>query len=324
MAKMRAVQIPYRGGPLELVEREIPEPGNGQVQIRVEACGVCHGEVVAIEGHHPAMNYPRIPGHEVIGVIEKLGPNVEGWYPGQRVGVGWNGGHKQVTGLTIDGGYADYMLAYADGLAKVPDGLSITEAAPLMCAGVTTFGALKNSKARPGDTVVIQGIGGLGHLAIQYARKSGFHTIAVSRGEDKKALALELGAHVYIDAVSENPAEVLKEMGGANVILATAPSGKAISELFHGLGESGELIVVAGSGEALDLSPVQFLNGRKTLRGWTAGHAKDSEETIHFSVLTDIHPIVEAYPLEKAQEAFDRMMSAQARFRAVLTMTEKT
>lgn len=322
MAKMRAVQIPYRGGPLELVEREIPEPGSGQVRIRVEACGVCHGEVVAIEGHHPAMNYPRIPGHEVIGVIEKLGPNVEGWHPGQRVGVGWNGGHNQVTGLTIDGGYADYMLAYADGLAHVPDGLSITEAAPLMCAGVTTFGALKNSKARPGNTVVIQGIGGLGHLAIQYARKSGFRTVAVSRGEDKKALALELGAHVYIDAVSENPSQVLKEMGGAKVILATAPNGKAISELFHGLGESGELIVVAGSGEVLDLSPVQFLNGRKTLRGWTAGHAKDSEETIHFSVLTDIHPIVETYPLEEAQEAFDRMMSAKARFRAVLTMTE--
>jgi alcohol dehydrogenase, propanol-preferring len=320
MAKMRAVQIPHRGGRLELVEKEIPEPGEGQVRIQVRACGVCHGEVVAIEGHHPAMSYPRIPGHEVIGVVEKLGPNVTGWELGQLVGVGWNGGNKQVTGLTIDGGYAEYMVAYAEGLAKVPDGYSVAEAAPLMCAGVTTFGALKNSKARPGDTVVIQGIGGLGHLAVQFAKKAGFRTIAVSRGEDKKALATELGADVYIDAESQNPAQLLKEMGGAKVILATAPNGKAISQLFDGLGEDGEMIVVAGSGDSLDLSPVQFLNGRKTLRGWTAGFAKDSEQTISFSLLTDVHPIIETYPLEKAQEAFDRMMNAQARFRAVLIM----
>lgn len=320
MAKMRAVQIPHRGGRLELVEKEIPEPGKGQVRIQVKACGVCHGEVVAIEGHHPEMGYPRIPGHEVIGVVEKLGPNVTGWELGQLVGVGWNGGNKQVTGLTIDGGYAEYMVAFEEGLAKVPDGYSVAEAAPLMCAGVTTFGALKNSKARPGDTVVIQGIGGLGHLAVQFAKKAGFRTIAVSRGEDKKALATELGADVYIDAESQNPAQLLKEMGGAKVILATAPNGKAISQLFDGLGEDGEMIVVAGSGDSLDLSPVQFLNGRKTLRGWTAGFAKDSEQTISFSLLTDVHPIIETYPLEKAQEAFDRMMNAQARFRAVLIM----
>ncbi|MDQ0188512.1 zinc-binding dehydrogenase [Alicyclobacillus cycloheptanicus] len=320
MATMKAVQIPERNGRLEVVERDIPVPAPGQVRLRVEACGVCHGEVVALEGHHPHMQYPRIPGHEVIGVIDLLGDGVTGWTVGERVGVGWNGGHNQVTGLTMDGGYAQYMVAYAEGLARVPEGLSAVEAAPLMCAGVTTFGALKHSTARAGDLVVIQGIGGLGHLAIQFARKAGFHTVAVSRGSQKRELALKLGAHRYIDTESENAAEVLQQMGGAKVILATAPNGQAIAQLFNGLGSNGEMIVVAGSGDAMPLSPVQLLNGRRTVRGWTAGQAKDSEETIRFSVLADIRPMIETFPLEKAQEAFDKMMKADVRFRAVLTM----
>ncbi|WP_326492937.1 alcohol dehydrogenase [Alicyclobacillus fastidiosus] len=317
---MKAVQISKRNGPLELVERNIPEPGRGQVRIRVEACGVCHGEVVALEGHHPDMQYPRIPGHEVIGVIDQIGDDVHGWSQGERVGVGWNGGHDETTGLTLDGGYAQYMIAYADGLARIPEGLSAVDAAPLMCAGVTTFGALKHSSARAGDLVVIQGIGGLGHLAIQYARKAGFHTVAVSRGRDKEELALKLGAHRYIDAQSEDAAKVLQEMGGAKLILATAPNGQAIADLFNGLGANGEMVVVAGSGDAMPLSPVQLLNGRRSVRGWTAGQAKDSEETISFSVLSDIRPMIETFPLERANEAFERMMSAKVRFRAVLTM----
>jgi propanol-preferring alcohol dehydrogenase len=318
MAMMKAVQIPSRGGQLELVERPVPTAAESQVLLRVEACGVCHGEVVAIEGHSPEMQYPRIPGHEVIGVIEQLGAGVSNWRIGQRVGVGWNGGHNQVTGLTMDGGYAEYMVAYEDGLALIPDGLSALEAAPLMCAGVTTFGALKNSSAKPGDLVAIQGIGGLGHLAIQYAKKAGFHTVAVSRGSEKESLARELGAHLYIDAANEDAAKALQAMGGAKVILATAPNGKAISSLFDGLGPNGELIIVAGSGEPMDVSPVQFLNGRRTIRGWTSGQAKDSEETIRFSVLTNVRPMIETYPLENADKAFERMKTASARFRAVL------
>ncbi|WP_368781000.1 alcohol dehydrogenase [Alicyclobacillus fastidiosus] len=317
---MKAVQISKRNGPLELVERSIPEPGRGQVRLRVEACGVCHGEVVALEGHHPHMQYPRIPGHEVIGVIDQIGADVDGWKLGERVGVGWNGGRDETTGLTIDGGYAQYMVAYADGVARIPEGLSAVDAAPLMCAGVTTFGALKHSSARAGDLVVIQGIGGLGHLAIQYARKAGFHTVAVSRGRDKEELALKLGAHRYIDAQSEDAAKVLREMGGAKLILATAPNGQAIADLFNGLGANGEMVVVAGSGDAMPLSPVQLLNGRRSIRGWTAGQAKDSEDTISFSVLTDVRPMIETFPLEQANEAFERMMSSKVRFRAVLTM----
>jgi propanol-preferring alcohol dehydrogenase len=318
MAMMKAVQIPSRGGQLELVERPVPTPVEGQVLLRVEACGVCHGEVVAIDGHFPHMQYPRIPGHEVIGVIEQLGTAVTNWQVGQRVGVGWNGGHGQVTGLTMDGGYAEYMVAYEDGLALIPGGLSALEAAPLMCAGVTTFGALKNSAAKPGDIVAIQGIGGLGHLAIQYAKKAGFHTVAVSRGSEKEELARQLGAHLYIDSAQDDAAKTLQAMGGAKVILATAPNGKAISSLFDGLGPNGELIIVAGSGDPMDLSPAQFLNGRRTIRGWTSGQAKDSEETIRFSVLTDVRPMIETYPLERVGEAFERMMQASARFRAVL------
>ncbi len=321
MTMMKAVQITKRGGPLELVEMTIPEPQSGQVLLRVEACGVCHGEMVAIEGHHPHMQYPRVPGHEVIGVIEKLGVDVTSWAIGERVGVGWNGGHGEVTGLTMDGGYAEYMVAYADGLARIPTELSSVEAAPLLCAGVTTFGALKNSIARMGDVVAVLGIGGLGHLAIQFAKNAGFYTVAISRGSEKKSLALQLGAHLYIDTEREDPAAVLKSLGGAKVILATAPSGDAISAVFGGLAPGGELITVAGSGEPLHISPVHFLNGKRSMRGWTAGVAKDSEETIRYSVFTGVQPKIEEYPLEDVQVAFDRMMSAKAKFRAVLTMT---
>lgn len=320
MATMRAVQIVKRGGPFERVDLPIPEPQTRQVRIRVEACGVCHGEMVAIEGHHPGASYPRVPGHEVIGVIDKLGADVSSWELGARVGVGWAGGHGEVTGLTYDGGYAEYMIANVDGLARVPDGFSAVEAAPLMCAGNTVFTALRSSMAKPGDVVAIGGIGGLGHLAVQFARKAGYKTVAVSRGRDKEALAKELGAHVYIDAKSEDPAEVLKSLGGAKVAIATAPNAVAIKQLFDGLAYGGEMVVVAGSGDSLDISAAALLGGKRTIRGWTAGPAKDSEETIAFSVLTDVRPMIETFPLECAQEAFDKMMSADVRFRAVLTM----
>lgn len=318
---MKAIQIPRRGGAFELVERPIPEPSAEQVLLRVEACGVCHGENVAIEGHMPGVQYPRVPGHEVIGVIEKLGPNVSGWKPGQRVGVGWSGGHGEVTGLTVDGGYAEYTVAFADALVAIPEGLDAIQAAPLMCAGVTTFTALRGSKARMGDVVVIQGIGGLGHLAIQYARKAGFHTVAVSRGRQKEALARQLGAHHYIDTDAEDPAKALKALGGARVVIATAPNAKAIQALVGGLAMDGEVVIVAGSGEKMELSPVQLL-GRLTVRGWVAENgARDIDATVRFSVLTNVQPMIETFPLEKATEAYQRMMKADVRFRAVLKMS---
>ncbi|GLG01668.1 alcohol dehydrogenase [Alicyclobacillus hesperidum subsp. aegles] len=320
MATMRAVQIAQRGGPLQLVELPIPEPGPEQVRIRVEACGVCHGEMVAIEGHHPHMVYPRIPGHEVIGVIDKLGDGVAGWHVGERVGVGWMGGHGEVTGLTQDGGYAEYMVAYIDGLARVPDGLEAKAAAPLMCAGNTVFTALRSSMARPGDLVAIGGIGGLGHLAVQYARKAGYRVAAVSRGRDKEELAKSLGADVYIDAKADDPGAVLRELGGARVALATAPNAASIRQLFEGLAPGGELIIVAGSGEPIDISAAEMLGGKRAMRGWTAGPAADSEATIQFSLLTNVVPMIETFPLERAQEALDKMLNADVRFRAVLSM----
>lgn len=302
-----------------MVERPIPEPGAGQVRIRVEACGVCHGEMVAIEGHHPQASYPRVPGHEVIGVIEKLGDGVTGWELGTRVGVGWSGGRDEaVTGLTQDGGYAEHMVAFREALVRIPEGLGAIEAAPLMCAGVTTFDALRNAGARMGDVVAIQGVGGLGHLAIQYARKAGFHTIAISRGEQKKALALELGAHLYIDAEREDAAKILQGLGGAKVILATAPNAKAISALVNGLAWEGAIVCVAGEGAPMPISPVQILT-RRTIKGWVASGPKDIQDTVRFSVLADIHPMIETFPLEKAAEALDRMLKADVRFRAVLT-----
>jgi propanol-preferring alcohol dehydrogenase len=252
-------------------------------------------------------------------VVDKLGDEVRGWNVGQRVGVGWSGGHGEVTGLSVDGGYAEYMVAYTDSMVRIPDGLSAVEAAPLMCAGVTTFDALRNSGARMGDLVAIQGIGGLGHLAVQYARNAGFHTVAISRGAQKKALALELGAHAYIDTEVEDAAKVLHEMGGAKVILATAPNAKAISQLVGGLKREGALVCVAGEGAPMQVSPVHLLD-RRTIKGWVAAGAPDIQDTINFSVLTNVHPMIETFPLTRAVEALEHMLKADVRFRAVLTM----
>ncbi|MBE1442751.1 zinc-binding dehydrogenase [Paenibacillus sp. OAS669] len=320
MKMMKAMQIPSKGEKMKLVEIPVPHPGEGQVLLRVEACGVCHGDSVAIRG--AASEYPRIPGHEIIGIVKELGEGSTKWRIGQRVGIGWHGGHNHVTGLTMDGGYAEYMVAFEDSLTSIPDEVSSKEAAPLMCAGETTFSALRNSKARPGDLVAISGIGGLGHLAVQYAKKAGFQTVAISRGRDKETLARELGAHDYIDSEKEDPAQALKALGGAKVILATAPNAKVISSLINGLGTDGELIIVAGSGEPLELSARDFLTGPNTVRGSFTGQAKDIEAAVRFSVLTDVRPMIEVFPLERANEAYEEMMAAKTRFRAVLSISE--
>ncbi len=319
-SSMLAVEIGQRGGPLTVVERAVPVPGAGQVRIRVEACGVCHGEVMAIDGHHPRARYPRIPGHEVVGVIDALGPQATGWDPGQRVGVGWVAGPGEITGLTVNGGYAQYMVAATSALVALDSDRDATLLAPLMCAGVTSFSALKHSPARPGDLVAILGIGGLGHLAVQYARHSGFRTVAISRGPDKETLAQSLGAHTYIDMRQQNAAQVLQELGGARVVLATAPHAPAITEVFDGLGDNGQLVTVAGGNEPLSLTPGQFLNGRRSIRGWTGGDLVDARETLEFSHLVGVSAMVERFPLVEAPSAFARMMAAEVRFRAVLMM----
>lgn len=320
MKMMKAIQIPSKGAKMKLVEIPVPQPGEGQVLLRVEACGVCNGDSMAIQGASP--EYPRIPGHEVIGVVEELGAGSTKWKIGERVGIGWHGGNNHVTGLTMDGGYAEYMVAYEDSLSSIPNELSALEAAPLMCAGETTFSALRNSKARPGDLVAIQGIGGLGHLAVQYAKKAGFRTVAISRGSDKEKLIRQLGAHHYIDSEKEDPAQALQALGGAKVILATAPNAKAISSLINGLGSGSELIIIAGSGEQLELSAMDFLKGPNTVRGSFTGQAKEIKEAVNFSVLTDVRPMIETFPLERAHEAYDKMMAASTRFRAVLNISE--
>ncbi|GAB1786154.1 alcohol dehydrogenase [Priestia megaterium] len=320
MKMMNAIQIPSKGEKMKLVEIPVPQPGEEQVLLRVEACGVCNGDSMAIQGASP--EYPRIPGHEVIGVVEELGAGSTKWKIGERVGIGWHGGNNHVTGLTMDGGYAEYMVAYEDSLSSIPNELSSLEAAPLMCAGETTFSALRNSKARPGDLVAIQGIGGLGHLAVQYAKKAGFRTVAISRGSDKEELIRQLGAHHYIDSEKEDPAQALQALGGAKVIFATAPNAKAISSLINGLGSDSELIIIAGSGEQLELSAMDFLKGPNTVRGSFTGQAKEIKEAVNFSVLTDVRPMIETFPLERANEAYDKMMAASTRFRAVLNISE--
>ncbi|MDY0406469.1 zinc-binding dehydrogenase [Virgibacillus sp. 179-BFC.A HS] len=322
MKKMKAIQIPSKGKSMKLVEVPVPQPGDGQVLLRVEACGVCRGDARTITGDAPA--YPRIPGHEVIGTIEGLGTNSKKWEIGERVGTGYNGGNNHVTGLTMDGGYAEYMVAYEDSLCSIPDELSALEAAPLMCAGETTFNALKNSKARPGDLVAIQGIGGLGHLAVQYAKKAGFRTVAISRGSNKEELVRHLGAHHYVNSEKEDPAHALQTLGGAKVILATAPNAKAISSLITGLGSDSELIIVASSAEPLELSAMDFLKGPYTIKGSFTGKAtaREIEEAVNFSVLTDVRPMVEIFPLECASEAYEKMMTATTRFRAVLNISK--
>ncbi|MFB7638310.1 alcohol dehydrogenase catalytic domain-containing protein [Peribacillus butanolivorans] len=319
MSMMKAIQVLAKGEPMKLVKIPVPQPGEGQVLLRVEACGVCYGDSKVIEG--ATSEYPRIPGHEVVGIVEKLGTGSTKWKIGQRVGIGWHGGNGNTTALTIDGGYAEYMVAFENALIVIPEEISAEEAAPLLCAGETSFSALRNSKARPGDLVAISGIGGLGHLAVQYAKKAGFQTVAISRGSEKEKLVRELGANYYIDSEKEDPAKVLKELGGAKVILATAPNAKVISSLINGLGTDGELIIAAVSDEPLELSPMDFLSGPNTVRG-TFTDIKEMEAAIQFSVLTDVRPMIEVFPLECAKEAYEKMMAAKTHFRAVLSMSK--
>lgn len=335
---MKAVQISKPGGNFEVVERPIPEPQHGQVRIKVEACGICHSDALVKEGHWPGLQYPRIPGHEIAGRIDKVGPDVSQWKAGQRVGVGWHGGHcfvcdpcrrgdfinckfEKITAIDFDGGYAEYMIAPAEAVAVMPDDLPSDEAAPLLCAGITVFNALRNSGARAGDLVAVQGIGGLGHLGIQYARQMGFHTIAIGRGGDKQPLAKKLGAHQYIDTTTADPVEALQKIGGARIILATAPDSKAMSTVFSGLSERGTLIVVGAGFDPLSVTPIQLIQGSKTLRGWASGTARDSQDTLEFSAFSGVRPMIERYPLEKAADGYNQMISGKARFRVVLTMS---
>ncbi len=334
---MKAVQISKAGGDFELVEREIPQPGPREVRIKVEACGICHSDAFVKEGTFPGITYPRVPGHEVAGYIDELGEGVSAWEKGQRVGVGWHGGHcftcepcrvgdfvncqnQKITGITDDGGYAEYMIAPQEAVALMPDRLKAVDAAPLLCAGITTYNALRNSGARGGDLVAIQGIGGLGHLAVQFASKLGFRAVAISRGQDKKDLALKLGAHHYLDSASVNVAEELSNMGGARIILATAPNSQAIARIIDGLSIDGKLMIVAASGDPIEVTPLQLIIGRKSILGWPSGHAKDSEETLNFSALSGALPMIETFPLERVREAYERMIANKVRFRVVLTM----
>lgn len=317
MEMMKAIQVAAKGEPMELVEIPVPQPGEGQVLLKVEACGICHGDSKVIEG--AASSYPRIPGHEVVGTVAKLGAGVGKWNIGQRVGIGWHGGHGHTTALTTDGGYAEYMVAYEDGLIAISDEITAEEAAPLLCAGETVFSALHNSNARMGDLIAVSGIGGLGHLAVQYAKKAGYEVAAISRGADKEQLARKLGAHHYIDSEKEDPAEALKALGGAKVILATAPNAKTISSLMGGLGINGELIIAAVDDTPLDWSAMDFLMGPNTVKG-TFTDIKEMEAAVRFSILTDVRPMIEVFPLEQAREAYEKMMAAKTHFRAVLRM----
>ncbi|WP_176063097.1 alcohol dehydrogenase [Anaeromyxobacter diazotrophicus] len=335
MARMRAVQVAKAGGALELVEREVPAPGPGQVRLRVEACGVCHSDAMVKGGAFPGLTLPRVPGHEIAGVVDAVGPQVTAWKPGDRAGVGWHGGHcfqcaacrhgwfincerARITGISFDGGYAEYAVAPQEALARMPDELGAVEAAPLLCAGITTFNALRNSGARAGDTVAVQGIGGLGHLALQYAARMGFRTVALSHGADKEALARQLGAHAYVDTQRTSAAEGLARLGGADLVLATAPHAEAIAATVAGLKPRGKLLVVAAPFEPLQVSAFALLSG-KTVAGWPSGSAIDSEETLAFSALTGVRPRVERFPLEQAEEALAKMLQNRVRFRAVLT-----
>ncbi len=337
MPKMRAVQV-SRPGQLEMVERERPEPRAGTVRIKVEACGVCHSDALTIEGQAPGLDYPRIPGHEVIGVVDTLGAGVTEIAPGQRVGVGWNGGYdgsceacrrgeffacrlQAVTGLTSDGGYAEYMIARVEALAMVPEGMAAIGAAPLMCAGVTTFNSLRNSGARPGDLVAVLGIGGLGHLAVQYAAKMGYRTVAIARGTEREALARKLGASFFIDAAARDPAAELTKLGGARMIIATAPSASAMSQALAGLAPNGKMLVIGVSDEPLQASTALLVLGHRSIEGWYSGTSIDSQDTLAFSQQAGVEVMTEVFPLARAAEAYARMMSGKARFRDVLTMT---
>jgi len=337
MPKMKAVQVPKPGGDFEIVERDIPEPGPGYVRIRVQACGVCHSDVITKEGGLPGIEYPRVPGHEVAGVIDAVGAGVTTWKKGERVGVGWFGGQDGtcpacrrgdfancvstiICGISYDGGYQEFMVAPVEALAHVPESLDPADAAPLMCAGITTFNALRRSGALQSDLVAVQGIGGLGHLGIQFAKKSGYQVAAIGRGPGNSELAKKLGADVYIDSVAADAAAELQKLGGARVILATAPSGKSMSSLVGGLGPNGVLLVIGASADPIEVPTPALIFGRKRIQGWSAGIPTDSEDTLRLAEMTGVRPMIEKMPLEKAAEAYDRMMSGKARFRMVLTM----
>jgi D-arabinose 1-dehydrogenase-like Zn-dependent alcohol dehydrogenase len=334
---MKVVQVGKPGGPFEVVERSTPKPTRGEVLLRVHACGICHSDVLVKEGHWPGLEYPRVPGHEVVGEIAGLGEDVRGFKVGDRVGVGWHGGHcgycdrcrrgdfvvcqneRTVTGISRDGGYGEFMTAPAVALARVPDSLSAVEAAPLMCAGVTTFNPLRHSGAQPGETVAVLGIGGLGHLGVQYAAKMGFFTVAIARGADKAGLALKLGARSYIDSQAENPGEALQKLGGARVILATVTSGDAVNAVLGGLGVDGKLVVLGAADTPVAATAAQLIGGRRSIAGWPSGSAIDSEDTLRFSALVGVRPMTEEFPLTRAAEAYERMIGGKARFRVVLT-----
>lgn len=337
--QMRAAQIATAGGEFELVTRPIPEPGPGEVRIRVAACGVCHSDVMVQQGAFPGLALPRVPGHEVVGTVDAVGEAVSAWDAGERVGVGWHGGHclhcescrrgdfvtcanQQICGISYDGGYADYMIAPQEALVALPDTLDAVEAAPLLCAGLTTFNALRHSGAGAGDLVAVQGLGGLGHLGVQFARAMGMKVVAISRGRDKAALAEKLGAATYIDATETSPAEALAAMGGARAILATAPNGQAISALIDGLAVNGELLAIAATPEAIEVSPLQLIMQRRRIIGWPSGTPRDNEDTLDFATHGGIAPMIERFPLEEVNSAFRRMRDNEVRFRAVLTMSQ--
>ena len=337
IAPMKSAVISKPGADFQIVEREVPNPGAGQVRIKVLACGVCHSDVLTKDGGLPGIQYPRVPGHEVAGLIDELGAGVSGWKKGQRIGVGWHGGHDgtclqcrrgdfgncqnlKIAGVSYDGGYSQYMLAPVEALTAMPDTLSDVEAAPLLCAGITTFNALRHSGAMPDDLVAILGVGGLGHLAIQFANKFGYKVAAIGRGPEDAPLAKKLGASVYIDNKATNPAKELQKLGGAQVILATAPSSKSMTDVIDGLGPNGKLMVVGATVDPIEVTPVQLIFGNKSIQGWASGTPTDAEDTLRFAELTGVRPMIETYPLEKAAEAYARMMSGKAQFRVVLTM----
>jgi D-arabinose 1-dehydrogenase-like Zn-dependent alcohol dehydrogenase len=334
---MKVAQISKPGADFQIVEREIPEPGAGQVRIKVQACGVCHSDVLTKDGLWPGIQYPRVPGHEVAGIVDEVGAGVSEWKKGQRVGVGWHGGHdgtcrecrrgdfrncrnQKVCGISYDGGYQQYMLAPREALVPIPESLKDTEAAPLLCAGITTYNALRYSGALPGDLVAVQGIGGLGHLGIQFANKFGYKVAAIGRGPENAALAKKLGASLYIDSQSTKAAEALQELGGARVIVATAPNSKAMSELIDGLGPNGTLMVIGAAFDPIEVTPLQLINGSRNIQGWASGTPADSEDTLRFAEQSGVRAMIETFPLEKAGEAYARMLSGKAQFRVVLTM----
>ncbi len=337
VATMKAAQVSAAGAGLEIVELQVPDPGRGQVRIKVKACGVCHSDAIIVEGRRPGIPYPRVPGHEVAGVVDALGTGVTEWRKGQRVAVGWHGGHdgtcpecrrgdfrlcriEKNPGLSYDGGYQEYMLAPVEALVSIPDSLSDVDAAPLVCAGSNTYNALRRAGALPGDLVAVQGIGGLGHLGIQFANKFGYKVAAIGRGSQIESLAMKLGADVYIDSKVKSPAEELQKLGGARVIIATAPDSKAMTELIGGLGPNGKLLLIGVASDAIQVAPVQLIRGGKTIEGWAGVTPADSDDALRFAELRGVRAMIETYALEKAAEAYARMMSGNAEFRVVLTM----